>query len=121
MSEKLLWTVAVQAVAGPQLGAADAMEVEAYDKFAIDVPAGGSTDVELGPGGDGVACLVVIPPAGADGLTYEIGGNAIDLNAPLFLLGGAVALAGSPATLAFSNAGVADLPIEILVGRNATS
>jgi hypothetical protein len=120
VTEKLLWTVAVQAVGGPQLAAADGLEVDGYDKFAIEVPANGSIDVDLGPGGDAATCLVVLPPAGVSGLTYEIDGDAISLDAPLFLLGGAVALTGSPATLTFSNADAADVSIEILLGRKAS-
>lgn len=120
MSEKLLWSVRVQAVDGPLLSASDAMDVEGYDKVAITIADGGSTEVDLGPGGAAVTCLVVIPGSSTPPLTYKIGANDIALDAPLVLLGGAVALAGSPATLKFTNATGADVPIEILVGRDVT-
>jgi hypothetical protein len=121
VSEKLQWTVVVQAVNGPQLAVTGSADVDAYDKFSIEVPAGGSTDVDLGPGGAAVSCLIAIPGAGATALTYDVGGNAIKLDAPLVLLGGAVALSTSPATLTFANGGAADAAISILIGRTATS
>ncbi|HXI45919.1 MAG TPA: hypothetical protein VNH13_06420 [Candidatus Acidoferrales bacterium] len=120
MAEKLLWTVGVQAVGGPQLAAASALDVDAYDKLAITVPANGTADVALGPAGVAVTCLVIVPPAGATGLSYEIDGNAITLDAPLVLLGGAVALTGGAETLTFTNADAADAAVGILVGRDAS-
>lgn len=121
MAEKLQWTVVVQAVNGPTMAVTGSGDVDAYDKFSINVPAGGSTDVDLGPGGAAVSCLVAIPAADATDLTYQVGGNDIKLDAPLVLLGGAVALSTSPATLTFANAGAADAAIAILIGRSATS
>jgi hypothetical protein len=96
-------------------------DVDAYDKLSVTVPAGGSVDVALGPGGDDVTCLVAIPDAAATGMTYKVGTDDIRLDAPLVLLGGAVALSGSPASLTFDNAGSTDASIDILIGRRATN
>ena len=120
MSETLQWTVVVQAVNGPQLAVTGSAVVDAYDKFSITVPATGSAVVALGPGGDDVTCLVAIPAAGAQGITYQVGGSDIALDAPLVLLGGGVALSGSPASLTFANAANTDAGIQILIGRKAT-
>ncbi|HJP89005.1 MAG TPA: hypothetical protein VJ850_08230 [Candidatus Limnocylindrales bacterium] len=111
----------MQAANGPQLRSVASADVDAYDKLSITVPAAGSVDVELGPGGDAVTCLVAIPSADATGVTYKVGTDDIKLDAPLVLLGGAVALSGSPTSLTFDNAGAADASIDILIGRTATT
>ncbi len=121
MGEKLDWTIIVQAVNGPQMKSTASADVDAYDKFTFTVPAGGSVDVELGPGGSAVSCLVAIPAQGATGVTYKVGTNDVKLDAPLVLLGGAVALSGSPTSLTFDNADAADASVEILIGRKAAT
>ena len=120
MTEKLIWTVGVQAEAGPQLASAGTMEVEAYDKIGVTVADGATTAVDLGPTGAEMVCLVVIPAEPNADLTYEVDGNDVPLDAPLVLLGGAVGLAGNPASLTFKNQTGAEAVVEILVGRDAT-
>jgi hypothetical protein len=120
VSEKLLWTVGIKAAGGPQVSASGALTVDAYDKLAITVAAGATVTVDLGPGGTAMRCLLVSPAVPDALLTYTIGANDLALDAPVALLGGAVALAGSPANLKFKNGTAADADIAILVGRDAT-
>ena len=118
MTEKLLWNVGAQAAGGPTISASGVMNVEAYDKFTVVVPKNGTTTVPLGPGGAAMTCLFVSPAQPDPKLSYKIGADDIVLDAPLALLGGAVKLAGQPASLTFKNDAPADAQIEILVGRH---
>lgn len=121
MPEQLIWSLSVRAAAGPQLSASGSRGVEAYDKVTVTVPGDGTaTDIDLGPGGAAMSCLVIVPAQGDPQLSYSVGGNDIVLDAPVLLLGGAVALAGNPGTLTFKNQTGANVEISILVGRDAT-
>ncbi|WP_299088220.1 hypothetical protein [uncultured Microbacterium sp.] len=121
MAERLIWNTTLRAEAGPQLIGSGVIEVEAYDKVSILVPAGGHLDVDLGPGAAGrITVLAIVPAEPSVDLTYDVGGTAIALDEPQFLYGGAVELTTNPATLAFANASAADAAVELLVGRDAT-
>lgn len=121
MAERLLWSVMVKAVDGPQVAVSGALPVEAYDKIAVTLAAGATQQVDLSPGGAAAVTALVISPAAPDALlTYDVGGNAVTLDAPHVLLGGAVALIGDPTSLTFTNGTAADADITILVGRDAT-
>lgn len=133
MGETINWNVLIGVAGGPQIAAAGKVDVEAYDKIAIDVAAGGDLTVNLAPGSAGQLSLVVLIPdipsdlADFTELTYKVGsGPSIPLDSPHVLLGkGAVALLGigeqaTSLSLIFANAGTATRPIEILVGRDAT-
>jgi|SRR3954447_15462212 hypothetical protein len=123
MPEKLNWSYATQVVGGPTLAASGSLDVEAYLKLTVTVPAGGSLDVEVLPGGGGSVQLLVINPAvpSAD-LTYTVGADEVALDGPHVLIGvGAVGLlAATVGTLTFDNAGAEDAEISILAGRDAT-
>lgn len=122
MTEKLIWDVTVRAEGGPQLTGSGVLEVDAYDKLSVTVPAGGDLDVDLGPGAAGlISCLVLLPETPSDELTYEVGTETITLDQPQFLFGGASDLAGNPASLTIANAGAADAVIDLMIGRDATS
>ncbi|QBX56726.1 hypothetical protein EXE58_15520 [Nocardioides seonyuensis] len=122
MTEKLIWDVTVRAEDGPQLSGSGVLEVDAYDKLSVTVPAGGDLDVDLGPGSAGlISCLVLLPEAPSDDLTYEVGSETITLDQPQFLFGGAADLAGNPASLTIANAGASDAVVDLMIGRDATS
>jgi hypothetical protein len=121
VTEQLIWSVMVKAVKGPQLSPSGSMDVEAYDKLAVTVDAGATQQVDLSPGGAAaVTCLVVSPAVPDAQLTYDVGGKDIALDQPHILLGGAVALAGDPTSLTFTNGTANEATIDILVGRDAT-
>ncbi|CCG04042.1 hypothetical protein [Blastococcus saxobsidens] len=121
MTEKLIWDVTVRAEGGPQLTGSGVLEVDAYDKLSVVVPAGGDLEVNLGPGAAGlIACLVILPDEPSADLSYDVGSQTIGLDEPQVLLGGAVDLTGNPASLTFANAGTADANLQILIGRDAT-
>jgi hypothetical protein len=123
MPETLNWSYATQVVGGPTIAASGALEVEAYLKITVTVPAGGSLDVEVLPGGGGAVQLLVINPAApSEDLTYTVGAEEVVLDGPHVLIGaGAVGLlAATVGTLAFANAGAEDAQIAILAGRDAT-
>jgi hypothetical protein len=119
--EQLLWNVQFRVVDGPQAGASGAVQVEAYDKLEVTVAAGTSLQVDLSPGAaTSIRFLAIVPAVPDAQLTYDVGGKAIALDAPTFLLGGSVALAGDPTSVTFDNGTAAKASISILVGRDAT-
>jgi hypothetical protein len=121
VAEKLLWSVMVKAVDGPQVAASGSMPVEAYDKIRVTVAAGATQQVDLSPGGVAEVTALVISPDAPDALlTYDVNGTDVALDAPHVLLGGAVALVGDPTSLTFTNGTAADAEITILVARDAT-
>lgn len=123
MPEKVNWSYAARIVGGPTVAASGVMNVEAYLKLTVTVPAGGSLDVEVLPGGGGSAQLLVINPATpSPDLTYTVGAEQVVLDGPHVLIGaGAVALLASTiGTLEFANAGAEDVEVSILAGRDAT-
>lgn len=120
MTEKLTWNITITATGGPRLAQGGGLEVDAYDKISVVVPATGKTTVELGPTATGrMTCLVIAPEKPAKALTYAVGTTTVELDAPQFLFGGAVGLTGNPSTLTLKNAGAADAAVSIFVGRTA--
>ena len=122
MAEQLIWNLTVRAEGGPQLTAADAIDVDAYDKVSVLIPKGGGDFiVELGPGAaDRITCLVILPAKLSAKLSYKVGAKAITLDQPTFLFGGGVALTGNPQSLTFNNTDAEDAAVQILIGRDAT-
>ncbi|MEY2521157.1 MAG: hypothetical protein QOF24_2916 [Verrucomicrobiota bacterium] len=122
---------------GPKLAFNQTLEVDAYDKIDVIVPAppdAAATDkkIELQPGGAGqVQFIAIVSDWFSDKLTYKINKKTADaraLDQPHLLAGaGAVSLfdsAAPPATLFFTNAssGADAKPakVQILIGRDAT-
>lgn len=113
---------------GPALGFDQILNVDAYDKIDVSIPATPATadkKVEL-VGGTGEVLFIAITSDwfGAD-LSYKInsGTTARTLDQPhLFMGKGAVSMfASAPATLFFSNAAPGkDAKVQILIGRDAT-
>ena len=123
MSEQLKWSYSVQAVRGPAISGNGILEVDAYLKLNVTVPAEGTLDVEVLPNGGGSVQLLVINPAKpSKDLTYIVNAVNVPLDGPHVLIGaGAVSLlAATIGTLQFENAGAEDAEISILVGRDAT-
>ena len=128
MPVNIAWALNVQVTQGPNLAAANQVEVDAYDKVNVTIAAG-ATDksVELQPGGSGqVRFLFIRSSVYDDGLTYKVNKTtnpAHTLNDLLVLAGkGNVALLDpAPNSLFFSNSLAKDAAIEILIGRQATS
>jgi hypothetical protein len=130
MSVKIHWALNVQVDGGPRLSAADAVEVDAYDNIEVTVP-------KHANGQDGTAIVDVQPGAAADvmflliqtdiyqgsPLSYKVenSNKSVKLDAQQTLVGaGATGLLdGPPTKLNFSNAGLADASVRILVGRKA--
>jgi len=123
MSEKISWSFKAQVTGGPSIPASDTLEVDAYDKIEAVIPAGGSATVKVQPGDTGVQ-LLLITADDYDNLTYEVdsSGTSIKLDSAHILIGeGAVGLLGpTQKDFEFSNAGTADVTVDILVGRDAT-
>jgi signal peptidase I len=114
------------------------MNVEAYDKIEVNVPASGSdVTVNLQPGvPPGAVSFLLIKSSvynsgDAIKLTYTVGGKDIPFDQPQVYLGtGVISLLGDIKTIKFSNKSEKpadkkdekknDALIEILVGRKAT-
>lgn len=121
MSETINWNFVTQVLQGPSVSAAASItDLDAYDKFEIDLADTVTQAVDLVPG-DTLSLVVINPqPPHAD-LSYELGGNPVALDGPHVLIGsGAVSLLGGATSLTFTNNTGADAVIEILVGRDAT-
>lgn len=121
MAETIRWNFVAHVLQGPSVSAAGSIdEVDAYDKFDIDLADGATQTVNLVPG-DGIALLIINPRTPDEDLTYELAGNPVSLDGPHVLIGaGAVGLLGGATSLAFTNNTGADAVIEILIGRDAT-
>jgi hypothetical protein len=130
-------TVDVAVPNGPKLWFRRALDVDAYDKIDVTVPAppdptASDKKVELQPGGSGqVQFIAIVPDWFGDDLTYKINKKTADartLDHPHLLAGkGAVSLfdnASPPTALFFTNttsgAKAKDAKVQILIGRDAT-
>lgn len=130
MPEKINWLLNVQVTEGPKISESKEVQVEAYDKIDVTVPAKaagpGTATVDVQPGGAGqVKFLLITSSIYDDTLTYTVdGGAANQLDAPLLLIGaGAVKLLGNTQKqFVFSNAidPAKAASIKILAGRDAT-
>ena|SRR2546423_5850467 len=116
---------------GPSFAFSQTLEVEAYDRIDVSVPAAPATTnkkVELLGGTGEVQFIAITSDWFGDDLTYKINSNAAatvarKLNQPhLFVGTGAVSLFdAAPKTLFFSNAAPGqDANVQILIGRDAT-
>lgn len=122
MPEKLNWSYAAEFTGGPTLAGSGTLEVEAYLKLTVTVPANDTLDVEILPGGGGLQFLVIRPMKPSVDLKYKVGAEEVVLDGPHILIGGGAVglLAASIDTLQFTNDTAEDAEIAILAGRDAT-
>jgi hypothetical protein len=121
MSETIKWNFVTQVLQGPSVsGAASIDDVDAYDKFDIEIADSVTQTVNLVPSGS-ISLLVINPKKPDENLSYDLSGSPVALDGPHVLIGsGAVSLLGGATSLDFTNSTGADAVIEILVGRDST-
>jgi hypothetical protein len=121
MSETIKWNFVAQVLQGPSVsGSASIDNVDAYDKFDINLADAETKTVDMVPGG-GISLLIINPQPPHPNLTYELNGNPVSLDGPHVLIGsGAVGLLGGVTSLAITNSTNAEAVVEILVGRDST-
>ncbi len=133
MSESIRWSLNVQVTGGPKSTLGRTIDVHAYDKISVEIPAGtsgtdpGSRNVEIQPAEEiGRLRLLLITTNQYDvavSVTAEGGTIGIPLDGPLLLFSqGAIGLLGEspPQSLTFNNGLETPVKIDILVGRNVT-
>lgn len=141
MGERIGWRLAVDVDDGPSFSTNQEVIIEAYDRIQIEVPgadppASETATVQVQPveDADKVELILISSNRYGPDLTVQASGTPLDgstettgrqvqLEAPIHLVGGAVALLGvAPETLDFENSLGEDKPatITILVGRQAT-
>lgn len=129
MPEELRWNLSVQAISGPTLTATGMMQPDVYSKLKVVVPAqsdGGSLQVTLDTSNMTLlvikASMYVNPANATQILQYDVGGGAVNLTAPLMLLGattvGLLNIAGGNIT--FTNPIDEAITVDIIVAGDAT-
>ena len=125
MAETINWLYSVRADRGPTASLNGTLNADAYEKISVNVTAGVTQNVTVGPATWAEVQSLVISATDMSGaVTVQPQGAAaaVPLDAPFVLLGaGAVALLGAGnATLALANTGAADALVDIFVARDAT-
>lgn len=126
MSETLKWSYQTTGVGGPTLSAKGEMQVDAYMKLNVTLPANSqqqAVEILTGDEGGALQFLIINPKAPSNNLSYTAGdGPAVVLDGPHVLIGsGAVSLlAATVGTLTFTNNDSEVAEISILAGRDAT-
>jgi len=109
---------------------AGVLEVDAYEKIAVAVPAkqgavNGTADVTVSPGDLAHTKLLLITASSKDGTlqfkTSAAGAADVAITGPITLIGGtACSLLGTnPDKLTFTNTGATEAAVTILLGRKA--
>jgi hypothetical protein len=128
--EKINYSVTIQIAGGPSIPIAGALEVDAYEKIDLTVPAkqgavDGSAVVTVSPGVLADIRLLVLTASSKDGSlkfkTSAAGALDVPITGPLTLIGGtACSLFGTvPDKLTFTNTAATAASVTILVGRKA--
>jgi hypothetical protein len=128
--EKINYSVTIQVAGGPSIPIAGVLEVDAYEKIAVTVPAkhggaDGTAEVAVSPGDLAHTKLLLISASSSDGSlhfkTSAVGAADVPITGPVTLIGGAACslLGTAPDTLTFTNTAAADANVTILVGRKA--
>jgi hypothetical protein len=128
--EKIAYSVTVQVASGPSIPISGVLNVDAYEKISVTVPAkqqgvDGEIEVAVSPGDLAHTKLLLITASSDDGsLQFKSSAaNAPDvpIRGPLTLIGEtACSLLGtSPDKLTFTNSAPTEAKVNILVGREA--
>lgn len=128
--EKINYSVTIQVVGGPSVPIAGVLEVDAYEKIDVTVPAkAGATDgtavVTVSAGDLAHTKLLVLTASSKDGSlkfkTTATGATAVPITGPVTLIGETACslLEADPDKLTFTNAAASVATVTILVGRKA--
>lgn len=128
--EKISYSVTVQITGGPSVAIAGVIEVDAYEKIDMTVPAkvaavNGKADVTVSPGDLDQTKLVIITASSKDGTlsfkTTAAGAVDVPITGPLTMFGGTACslLGAKPDKFTFTNTAAVAATVTILVGRKA--
>jgi hypothetical protein len=129
MPEELRWNMSIQIVGGPSIAAKGIIQADVYSKMQVVVPAqssGGNLQVSLDTSSLTLifitASQYVNPDNPAQVLQYDTGGGAVNLTAPLMLLGatGVGLLGASVSNITFTNPIDEEITVDIVVAGDAT-
>jgi hypothetical protein len=129
MPEELRWNMSIQIVGGPSIAAKGIIQADVYSKMQVVVPAqssGGNLQVSLDTSNLTLifitASQYVNPDNPAQVLQYDTGGGAVNLTAPLMLLGatGVGLLGASVSNITFTNPIDEEITVDIVVAGDAT-
>ncbi len=123
MSERINWSYKVEAIGGPVLIGNGSGLFDAYEKFAVTVPAPAGTSVVVDVlAGSGVQFLLLSSSSYED-VTYKVDDDTErPLDGAILLAGpGAIALLGDPLDqFTFTNNSATDVNISLFIARDAT-
>jgi hypothetical protein len=125
--EKIIVTANIVVPTGPRFALNRTLDVAAYDKIDVTVPASATAEeVELQPGPAGrVQFIAIVSDSYSDDLSYTINAGTDDrtLDQPhLFMGKGAISMFdAAPAKLLFANASAQDAKVQILIGRKVAA
>jgi hypothetical protein len=128
--EKISYSVTVQITGGPSVPIAGVLEVDAYEKIDMTVPAkagavDGKADVTVSPGDLDQTKLMIITASSKDGSlsfkTSAAGAADVPITGPLTMFGAtACSLLGTkPDKFTFTNTAATAATVTIIVGRKA--
>jgi hypothetical protein len=128
--EKISYSVTVQVTGGPSIPISGVLELDAYEKIKVTVPAknqgvDGVIEVAVSPGDLAHTKLLLITVSSGDGSllfkTSAAGAIDVPITGPLTLIGEtACGLLGAPPDkLTFTNKASTEGTVTILVGRKA--
>ena len=130
--EKINYSVTLQVAGGPSVPIAGVLEVDAYEKIAVTVPAktggvNGTADVAVSPSDLADTKLLVLTSSSKDGSlhfkTTAVGAVDVSITGPITLIGPtACSLLGTdPDSFTFTNTAADAATVMILVGRKAVA
>jgi hypothetical protein len=115
--------LSVQIAGGPQFSVTWNIKADGYDRLTVVIPHdNASHNVQLQPGpGSQVLLLVITSTDYSGSLSCDLGGHAFVVNQPLAVSGSDIVttLNNNPTTIAFKNAGAADITADLMVVRKA--
>jgi hypothetical protein len=130
---RITWNLTVQVTDGPRVVVTQSMDVEAYERIEVRIPAGEDRTIDVAAGADRVGFLLLrtrndVYPLAGDGsaeVTYEVvgGGTTLGLDGPQIFNGSAAStlLGAAPQQILVTNNSPTDITAELLVARDATA